>query len=116
MVRLASDAVFSFSMVPLYVGLSAGAFFLCLAVIEAIYVLSFWIRGKGGSLAPGWSSLMFMLLIIGAVLMVIMGFIGVYVGYIFQEVKNRPVYILRAHVTEPEEKISVPDESGNMNE
>ena len=116
MVRLGSDAIFSFSMVPLYVGLSAGAFFLCLAVIEAIYVLSFWIRGKGGSLAPGWSSLMFMLLIIGAVLMVIMGFIGVYVGYIFQEVKNRPVYILRTHVTEPEEKISVPDESGNMNE
>ena len=38
---------------------------------------------------------MFMLLIIGAVLMIIMGFIGVYVGYIFQEVKHRPVYICR---------------------
>ena len=38
---------------------------------------------------------MFMMLIIGAVLMIIMGFIGVYVGYIFQEVKHRPVYILR---------------------
>ena len=95
MFRLASDAIFSFSMVPLYIGLSAGAIFLILAVIEAIYVLSFWISGNTAGLAPGWSSLMFMMLIIGAVLMIIMGFIGVYVGYIFQEVKHRPVYIIR---------------------
>ena len=96
MLRLASDAVFSFSMIPLYIGLSAGALFLILALIEAIYVLSFWISGHTENLAPGWSSLMFMLLIIGAVLMIIMGFIGVYVGYIFQEVKHRPVYIIRS--------------------
>lgn len=93
MLRLASDAIFSFSMLPLYVGLSAGAFFLLLALVEAIYVLSFWISGNTSALSPGWSSLMFMLLIIGAVLMIILGFIGVYIGYIFQEVKHRPVYI-----------------------
>ena len=103
MVRLASDAVFSFSMLPLYIGLSAGALFFVLALIEAIYVLSFWISGRSSSLAPGWSSLMFMMLIIGAILMIIMGFIGVYVGYIFQEVKHRPVYICR---TAPSEKKS----------
>ena len=97
MFRLGSDAIFSFSMVPLYIGLSAGALFLVLALIEAIYVLSFWISGHTESLAPGWSSLMFMLLIIGAVLMIITGFIGVYVGYIFQEVKHRPVYIIRTN-------------------
>lgn len=95
MTRLASDAVFSFSMVPLYIGLSAGALFFILALIEVIYVLSFWISGNSSNLAPGWSSLMFMMLIIGAILMIIMGFIGVYVGYIFQEVKHRPVYICR---------------------
>ena len=104
MFRLASDAVFSFSMVPLYIGLSAGALFFVLALAEAIYVLSFWISGKGSTLVPGWSSLMFMLLIIGAVLMIIMGFIGIYIGYIFQEVKNRPVFICRS-APAPEVKI-----------
>ena len=104
MLRLASDAVFSFSMVPLYIGLSAGALFLVLAVIEAVYVLSFWISGNTAGLTPGWSSLMFMLLIIGAVLMIIMGFIGVYVGYIFQEVKHRPVYIVRSGPEKKEQK------------
>ena len=96
MLRLASDAVFSFSMVPLYIGLSAGGLFFILALAEVIYVLSFWISGKGSSLTPGWSSLMFMMLIIGAILMIIMGFIGIYIGYIFQEVKHRPVYICRS--------------------
>ena len=104
MLRLASDAVFSFSMVPLYIGLSAGALFLVLAVIEVVYVLSFWISGNTAGLTPGWSSLMFMLLIIGAVLMIIMGFIGVYVGYIFQEVKHRPVYIVRSGPEKKEQK------------
>ena len=36
MLRLASDAVFSFSLLPLYIGLSAGGLFLILALIEAI--------------------------------------------------------------------------------
>ncbi|MHC1773082.1 MAG: glycosyltransferase family 2 protein [Flexilinea sp.] len=98
MLRLASDAVFSFSMLPLYIGLSAGLFFLLLAAIEAVYVLSFWIRGDVSTLEPGWSSLMFMLLIIGAVLMIILGFIGIYVGYIFQEVKHRPNYVIQKKI------------------
>ena len=42
---------------------------------------------------------MFMLLIIAAILMFILGFIGIYVGYIFQEVKHRPVFIIRETYT-----------------
>jgi dolichol-phosphate mannosyltransferase len=106
MLRLASDAVFSFSMAPLYVGLSAGAVFFLLAIIEVIYVLSFWISGRTSSLTPGWSSLMFMMLIIAAVLMVILGFIGVYVGYIFQEVKHRPVFVIKDKIVRSNEKPS----------
>lgn len=107
MFRLGSDAIFSFSMVPLYVGLSGGGLFLILALIEVIYVLSFWFSGNSDQLAPGWSSLMFMLLIVAAILMFILGFIGVYVGYIFQEVKGRPVYIVReVHAQEPSEDAS----------
>lgn len=95
MIRLSMDAIFSFSLVPLYAGISLGALFLLGALVEAIYVLSFWINGSTSALAPGWSSLMFMLLIVGGTLMVVLGFIGIYIGYIFQEVKRRPVYIIR---------------------
>jgi dolichol-phosphate mannosyltransferase len=38
---------------------------------------------------------MFVVLIVGGMLMVLLGFVGVYVGYIFQEVKRRPVFLAR---------------------
>lgn len=95
MFRLALDAIFSFSLMPLYIGLSMGGLLLCLALVEMIYVLSFWVTGRTSNLAPGWSSLMFVILIVGGILMVLLGFIGVYVGYIFQEVKRRPVYLVK---------------------
>lgn len=95
MIRLAMDAVFSFSLAPLYVGLSLGGILLCLAVAEMAYVLSFWVTGRTSGLAPGWSSLMFVVLIVGGMLMLLLGFVGVYVGYIFQEVKRRPVFLMR---------------------
>ena len=83
MLRLASDAVFSFSLVPLYIGLSLGAIMLCLAGLEMVYVLSFWVRGMQSSLEPGWSSLMFVLLIVSGFIMILLGFVGMYIGYIF---------------------------------
>jgi glycosyltransferase involved in cell wall biosynthesis len=95
MLRLAMDAIFSFSLVPLYIGLSLGGVLFCLAAAEMVYVLSFWITGRTSGLAPGWSSLMFIILIVGGMLMVVLGFIGVYVGYIFQEVKRRPIYLVK---------------------
>jgi dolichol-phosphate mannosyltransferase len=95
MFRLAMDAIFSFSLVPLYIGLSMGGFLLFMAFVEMIYVLSFWVTGRTSNLAPGWSSLMFMIMIVGGILMILLGFIGVYIGYIFQEVKHRPIYLLK---------------------
>lgn len=95
MLSLASNAVFSFSLVPLYIGISLGVLLLLLAFAEMIYVLSFWVTGNISGLAPGWSSLMFVLLVIGGTLMITLGFIGVYIGFIFQEVKQRPIYLVR---------------------
>lgn len=95
MLRLGLDAVFSFSLIPLYIAVTIGILFLLLAGVEAAYVISFWIRGSTADLARGWSSLMFVLLIVGGSLMVCLGFIGIYVGYIFQEVKRRPIYLVR---------------------
>ena len=95
MFRLAMDALFSFSLVPLYIGMTLGGVLLCLAAAQIIYVLSFWFTGRSSELVAGWSSLMSVTLVIGGMVMILLGFIGVYVGYIFQEVKKRPVYLLK---------------------
>ncbi len=96
MLRLASDAIFSFSLMPLYIGLSVGGLFLLLAAAQIIYVLFIFITKPANVyIAPGWSSLMAILLIASGIIMILLGFIGVYVGYIFQQVKGRPVYLLK---------------------
>jgi glycosyltransferase involved in cell wall biosynthesis len=95
MLRLASDAVFSFSLMPLYIGLSVGGIFLIMAIAQIVYVLLLWFSGQYDRIVPGWSSLMAVMLIASGIIMILLGFIGVYVGYIFQQVKGRPVYLLK---------------------
>lgn len=96
MMKLAMDAIFSFSLMPLQIGLVLGFVFFLLAALEVIYVLSFFLQGRQQLLVPGWSSLMFIVLITGGFLMTLVGLIGIYVGYIFQEVKRRPVYVIQS--------------------
>jgi dolichol-phosphate mannosyltransferase len=109
MLRLASNAIFSFSLVPLYIGISLGIIMLVLALAEMVYVLSFWVTGNQQGLAPGWSSLMFVLLVVGGILMILLGFIGIYVGLIFQEVKHRPIYLVRQVTQSPAAERSAPE-------
>ncbi len=99
MMKLAMDAIFSFSLLPLQIGLVLGFLFFVLAGLEAAYVLYFWLHGRRELLVPGWSSLMFMILVAGGLLMTLVGLIGIYVGYIFQEVKRRPVYVIQTAQT-----------------
>lgn len=96
MTRLAADAMFSFTLRPLYIMVGIGITFIFFAFAELIYVTSFWLRGLGQSLAPGWSSLMFVILFVGGTTMVSLGITAMYIGYIFQETKKRPAFILRS--------------------
>jgi dolichol-phosphate mannosyltransferase len=96
MLRLAADGMFSFSLAPLRLGLLIGAMFLMLAGAELIYVLSFWIRGATSSLVPGWSSLIVVITVSSGISMLLIGILGIYVGMIFQEVKRRPVYLIKS--------------------
>ena len=96
MVRLASDGMFSFSLAPLRLALVVGCGFLFLAFLEALYVLSFFLRGTQDRLVPGWSSLMIVILVSSGTSMIVIGILGIYIGMIFQEAKKRPVYLTRA--------------------
>ena len=100
MIRLASDALFSFSLAPLYIGLSTGLLFFILAIAQLTYVLTLWFTGQTERVVAGWSSLMGILLIASGIIMILLGFIGVYVGYIFQEVKRRPIYLIKGNKSE----------------
>jgi polyisoprenyl-phosphate glycosyltransferase len=95
MLRLAGDGMFSFSLAPLRLAIVIGLLFLVLLAVEVVYVLSYWVRGTERALVPGWSSLMLMLTMSSGISMILLGILGFYVGMIFQEVKRRPVYVVR---------------------
>jgi len=94
MLRLAGDGLFSFSLTPLRVALSCGAILAGLAILEVLYIASFFLTGRQNVLVPGWSSLVLLLTICSSIEMFLLGIIGIYVGMIFQEVKRRPIYLL----------------------
>jgi dolichol-phosphate mannosyltransferase len=96
LLRLALDAIFSFSLVPLYFAIMVGILFIILAMAEAGYTIFFWLTGHRSEMAPGWASLMFVLLFSGGSILLNIGIIGIYIGYIFQEVKQRPIFIIRS--------------------
>jgi dolichol-phosphate mannosyltransferase len=98
MFRLAADGLFSFSLVPLRMGLLLGLAFILAAGFELMYVAYFWLSGYRERLVPGWSSLILILTVSSAINMILIGILGVYVGMIFREVKRRPVYLVRSKI------------------
>ena len=53
---------------------------------------------------PGWTSLAVLLLLIGGFIIISTGVTGLYIGQIFDQVKDRPLYVIdeRAHGGEPD--------------
>jgi glycosyltransferase involved in cell wall biosynthesis len=97
--RLALDAIFSFSIVPIQLIIAAGLLLLTVAVLQAIYVLAAFITQGRNSFPPGWVSLMLAILSIGGMQLVMLGIVGYYIGLSFQEVKRRPVYFVNKRLS-----------------
>src|SRR5262245_2524693 len=95
MFSLVADGFFSFSLVPLWIGLLLGAVFFLLAGGELAYTSYIWMGGHRDRLVPGWTSLVLILTIASALTMILQGILGIYIGMIFKEVKRRPVYLIK---------------------
>jgi glycosyltransferase involved in cell wall biosynthesis len=91
MLRLASDGITSFSSKPMTLVLGAGILMLIVSLIMAIYVIVSLIMGH---YVVGWSSIMLSIWFIGAVVTIGIGITGTYIGKIYMEVKQRPLYIV----------------------
>ena len=94
--NLALEGITGFTIVPLKVATYLGLF---VGASAAIYIVEIVIRTLVvGNPVPGYPSLMAVVLFIGGVQLVTLGILGEYVGRIFNEVKQRPLYLVERHV------------------
>lgn len=92
MVRLALHGVTSFSIRPLYTAAYLGFIFSLLSVLYIPYVLYSFFMGIE---VDGWASLIMTIVFFGGLQLIILGIIGIYIGKMFMQTKNRPNYIIR---------------------
>ena len=98
MVRFALDGITSYSTLPLRMALYVGVLSGIGSLLLIIYVLL--IKYYFLEAVPGWATLAVMMLLFGGLQLIFLGIIGEYIGRIFAEVKDRPLYWLRGTVNQ----------------
>ena len=100
MLRFSLDAISSFSHRPLQLATLFGFVISTLAfvAIPVVIILRF-----VGSYLPGFSSVTIAVLLLGGIELIAIGIIGEYVGRIYDEVKRRPLYLVRGRRNLPPE-------------
>jgi dolichol-phosphate mannosyltransferase len=121
MMRLALDAVTGFSTAPLRFASHIGLWLVAASALLVAYIASGYFLGYA---IPGWTSLMLVVVVLGAVQMFVLGMIGEYLGRLYMEVKRRPLYIVSeiagraegrpslGHVAQEAETIAASDTPG----
>ncbi|MFT9445100.1 glycosyltransferase family 2 protein [Gluconobacter japonicus] len=93
--NFALEGITSFSVLPLQIGTYMG---LIISILSVLY--GFWIVARTllfGNPVAGYPSLMAVILFMGGVQLMTIGIIGEYVGRIFNETKNRPLYLVEKY-------------------
>ena len=102
--RFAFDALTGFSSAPLKLASHAGLALSIGSVILILYIAYAWAAGRN---IQGWTSLMLVVVILGAVQMFVLALMGEYIGRLYNESKRRPLYIVQevAGEARPEAKL-----------
>jgi len=94
--RLSAESIISQSNKPLYLSIAAGLLLALGAFLVALYfIIKYFFYGIP---VTGWTSTMVSLWFIGGGILFNLGVLGLYMGRIFNEVKNRPLYIIRQKI------------------
>jgi dolichol-phosphate mannosyltransferase len=92
MLRFAFDALTGFSSAPLKLASHAGMWLSLSSLLILAYITYAWIAGRS---IQGWTSLMFVVVVLGAVQMFVLALMGEYIGRLYNEAKGRPLYVVQ---------------------
>jgi len=93
MLRFAINGITSSSAKPLYFSIYLGLFFAFLAFVYGCYAI--YIAVFTNAAITGWTSLIASVLFIGGIQMILIGIVGIYLGKLFVQSKQRPNYIIK---------------------
>jgi polyisoprenyl-phosphate glycosyltransferase len=96
MLRFAMDGILSFSTKPLQMSAAMGMLCALLSMLGICYALFF--RLFTNSWVEGWTALMIAILFVGGIQLISVGILGEYVGRMYNEIKNRPLYIVQEYL------------------
>lgn len=94
MLRLAKNGIMSFSNAPLKLALNLGFFVSGISFLFGLIALITKISGH--YTVSGWTSMTVIISFLGGVQLMVLGVLGEYIGRIHDEVKNRPLYIVKS--------------------
>jgi dolichol-phosphate mannosyltransferase len=97
MFQLAMDAVTAFSHAPLKLATNLGVIVATFSIIYGVLTIVRYLISPG-TFEPGWSSLIVAVSLLSGVQLITLGFIGEYIGRIYDEVKGRPLYLISEKV------------------
>ena len=92
MIRFAFDALTGFSSAPLKLASHAGLWLSVGSLLIILYIAYAWLSGQS---IQGWTSLMLVVVVLGAVQMFVLALMGEYIGRLYNEAKGRPLYIVQ---------------------
>ena len=95
--KLALDAFFSFSVLPLRLASIFGMFITVIGAVGVTVIV--YLRLFTSLAIPGWSSILSAVTFFGGVQLLFLGILGEYVGRIFEQVKGRPRYFVASSET-----------------
>ncbi|MCL2356881.1 MAG: glycosyltransferase family 2 protein [Defluviitaleaceae bacterium] len=90
--KYALSSIISFSSAPMQMVTFVGVIFFFASVVLGGHTVHAWFSGRA---VEGFTTVILLLLIIGSMLMVSLGIIGLYIGKIYDEIKQRPHYVIR---------------------
>lgn len=96
MLRFATDGILSFSTKPLQMSIALGMLAAFIAMGGIVYAIA--MRIFTDIWVEGWTALMIAILFLGGVQLICVGILGEYIGRIYNEVKQRPLYIVEEYL------------------
>jgi polyisoprenyl-phosphate glycosyltransferase len=111
MIGFAADALISFSMVPLRIATYVGALLTTILTFVGIAAVISWILS---GTVPGWTSLTLLVVMISSVQLLVLGLIGEYVGRIYIQSKNRPLFLISHIHRRGRQPSNSPDSSDDL--